>query len=299
MPFMGQIDMWFELRGQRVAFDSDLAYCFQIESRTLKEAFKDNLNLFPEGSFFQLTENEMKELRDKYKTSNESDIKGLPADMRLEIEKLWPSKSKDLPYVFTETGENMLSNLLGQNDKFECVKDVTFASKIKSIREKIKYWERRIDWYNQGTNYVIALKDEYKFETVAKKGIGRLKEFLKEQNKRSFIWLTNSETELPKLYEKMLSGKFIRTETTLEQFKAIFTGQLINEITPIIWLKTPTELAYFIKKATEKGMVDGSIIYIKLKGCFVKPDGTRFLNSFKNLKVLSEKNEKAIDGLLI
>ena len=43
------------IRGIRVMLDSDLAILYQVETRTLNQAVKRNLDRFPEDFKFQLT----------------------------------------------------------------------------------------------------------------------------------------------------------------------------------------------------------------------------------------------------
>lgn len=52
----------YEIRGQRVMLDFDLANIYQIPTKALKQAVKRNIERFPEDFMFQLTENEWREL---------------------------------------------------------------------------------------------------------------------------------------------------------------------------------------------------------------------------------------------
>lgn len=126
----------------------------------------------------------------------------------------------------------------------------------------------------------------------------------KQQKKTSYVWQNNPDKELPELYSLMLNKyKLIAPETTLEQFKAVFTGQPINEIKPIRWHQdNASELLYFNKEIQAK--VDNVWhIYQRLAACFVKPDGKSFNAVWKSLKTnleinLSPDKQKAIDELV-
>ena len=48
----------YEIRGQRVMLDFDLANMYQIPTKALKQAVKRNIERFPDDFMFQLTENE-------------------------------------------------------------------------------------------------------------------------------------------------------------------------------------------------------------------------------------------------
>ena len=85
----------YEIRGQKVMLDSDLARLYEIETKALNRAVKRNMERFPEFFMFQLTENEFDSLRYQFGTSNER--KG---------------GRRYLPFVFTEHGVLMLSSVL-------------------------------------------------------------------------------------------------------------------------------------------------------------------------------------------
>lgn len=85
----------YEIRGQRVMLDFDLAELYQVETRVLNQAVKRNLNRFPTDFMFQLSETEWE-------------------DMSSQIVMTSPSKrpKKAIPYAFTEHGVVMLSSVL-------------------------------------------------------------------------------------------------------------------------------------------------------------------------------------------
>ena len=45
----------YEIRGQQVMFDFDLAALYQVETRILNQSVKRNIKRFPEDFMFQLT----------------------------------------------------------------------------------------------------------------------------------------------------------------------------------------------------------------------------------------------------
>jgi len=83
----------YEIRGHKVMLDRDLAELYEVEVKRLNEAAKRNIKRFPADFMFQLTQNEWKILRSQFATAN-------------------ISKVRYLPYVFTEHGVLMLSNVL-------------------------------------------------------------------------------------------------------------------------------------------------------------------------------------------
>ena len=86
-------NMIYEIRGQKVMLDRDLAALYQVETRYLNRTGKRNLPRFPVDFMFQLTKSEFSDLKCQFDTSS------------------WGG-SRYLPYVFTEQGIAMLSGLL-------------------------------------------------------------------------------------------------------------------------------------------------------------------------------------------
>ena len=50
----------YEIRGQKVMLDRDLAEMYGVETRTLNQAVKRNIDRFPVDFMFQLTDEETK-----------------------------------------------------------------------------------------------------------------------------------------------------------------------------------------------------------------------------------------------
>jgi hypothetical protein len=63
---VGRIEsLIYLVRGQRVILDSDLAKLYGVETRTLNQAVKRNVDRFPEDFMFQLTADEDTALRSR------------------------------------------------------------------------------------------------------------------------------------------------------------------------------------------------------------------------------------------
>ena len=60
----------YEIRGQRVMLDFDLAALYGVETRRLNEQVKRNIERFPEDFMFQLTKGEFEILRAQLVTSD-------------------------------------------------------------------------------------------------------------------------------------------------------------------------------------------------------------------------------------
>jgi phage regulator Rha-like protein len=102
----------YEVRGERVMLDSDLASIYGVETKALNRAVKRNRDRFPKDFVFQLSEDEWKNLRYQIGTSS-SDPKH--QSLRYQIGTLNTGRGghrKYLPYVFTEHGAIMAANVL-------------------------------------------------------------------------------------------------------------------------------------------------------------------------------------------
>ena len=87
--------MIYEIRGYKVILDSDLAELYGVELKALNQAVKRNLERFPADFMFKSTQREWNILRSQIVTANR-DI----------------TKVRFTPFVFTEHGVLMLSNVL-------------------------------------------------------------------------------------------------------------------------------------------------------------------------------------------
>lgn len=88
-------DMIYEIRGNQVMLDRDLAKLYQIETRILNQRVKRNIERFPVSFCFQMTEDEFFNWKSQIVMSN-NDKLGL----------------RRPPYVFTEQGVAMLSAII-------------------------------------------------------------------------------------------------------------------------------------------------------------------------------------------
>lgn len=104
----------FEIRGQRVMLDSDLAAMYGVETRVLNQAVKRNIERFPEDFMFQLTKGEFEILKSQIVTSKSTDNQMADAlTSQIVILKSGRGQHKKfMPYAFTEQGVAMLSSVL-------------------------------------------------------------------------------------------------------------------------------------------------------------------------------------------
>ena len=80
------------IRGRQVLMDRDLAELYGVSTKALNQAVKRNGKRFPDGFMFQLTKEELANLRSQIVTSNRGGL-------------------RYCPYAFTEHGIVMLASL--------------------------------------------------------------------------------------------------------------------------------------------------------------------------------------------
>ena len=68
----------YEIRGQRVMLDFDLAELYGIETKYLKRSVKNNIRRFPSDFMFELTKEEFDSLRCNFSTSKRGGIRYMP-----------------------------------------------------------------------------------------------------------------------------------------------------------------------------------------------------------------------------
>jgi len=105
----------YEIRGQKVMLDRDLAELYGVELKRLNEATKRNIGRFPSDFMFQLKQKEWDNLRSQIATAKK-DV----------------SKVRYLPFAFTEHGVLMLTNVLNSR------KAINMSIQIIRVFDKLR-----------------------------------------------------------------------------------------------------------------------------------------------------------------
>ena len=148
------VDKIHVIRDQKVMLDRDLAALYNVETKRLNEQVKRNLSRFPEDFMFQLTDEEVRNLKSQFATSS------------------WGGNRKP-PYAFTEHGVLMLSSVLNSEQAIQTnIQIMRIFSKIKQhfsdvsdIRTDLEKIKNKLE--NQGKN--IELVFQYLDELSDKK----------------------------------------------------------------------------------------------------------------------------------
>lgn len=107
----------YRIRGQQVMLDTDLADIYGYEVKYLNRQVKRNIERFPEDFMFQLTKDEVEELRCQNVTANINTM------------------SRTLPYVFSEQGIYMLATVL--KNELAVQQSIAIMRAFKNMRHYI------------------------------------------------------------------------------------------------------------------------------------------------------------------
>jgi len=113
-------ELIIELNGQKVLVDRDVAKIYEVETKRINEAVKNNPDKFPSGYMFETSDREFEFLRSKFSTAKFA-------------------KTRTNPKVFTEKGLYMLATILKSKKAVEATFAIieTFA-KIKELSRNVK-----------------------------------------------------------------------------------------------------------------------------------------------------------------
>ena len=161
----------YEIRGERVMLDFDLAILYEVETRVLNQAVKRNIKRFPEDFMFRLTDAELQNIRSQIiTTSNQQNMSS-----QIVISSWGGSRS--LPYAFTEQGIAMLSGVL-RSDKainmniaimraFVAIRKLSLQQ--MDIKEQLKEIKERIGEHDSQLNQIYDALENLLDEKVAEK----------------------------------------------------------------------------------------------------------------------------------
>jgi len=114
-------DKIFIIRGTQVMIDKDLAELYDVPTKRLNEQVKRNIERFDSDFMFQLTNQELENLRSQNATTNFNMI-------------------RTNPYVFTEQGVYMLATVLKSGIAVEVTKQI-MRTFVKLKNQSVPYFD--------------------------------------------------------------------------------------------------------------------------------------------------------------
>lgn len=164
----------YEIRGERVMLDFDLAALYEVSTKVLNQAVKRNSKRFPKDFMFRLTLEEWKEMWSQSVTTYEPET-----SMRSQIVTASQGKrnTKVTPYAFTEQGVAMLSGILN-SDKAIAMNIAIMRAFVEirrvliqesDLREQLKQIKERIGEHDAQLNQLYDAMENLLDENVAQK----------------------------------------------------------------------------------------------------------------------------------
>jgi hypothetical protein len=162
----------YEIRGERVMLDRDLANLYETETKALNLAVKRNSKRFPADFMFQLTKEEYEALRFQIETLEKGD------SLRLQNET---SKGRGgtryLPYAFTEQGVAMLSGILNSDKAINMniaimrafVEIRRIMLRQNDLKEQLKEIKARLGEHDAQLNHIYDAMENLLDEKAAQK----------------------------------------------------------------------------------------------------------------------------------
>jgi hypothetical protein len=166
----------YEIRGERVMLDSDLAALYETETKALNQAVKRNLKRFPPDFMFQLTKEEYESLRFQFETLENSQTQ---KSLRSQIVTLDSGRggTRYLPYVFTEQGVAMLSGVVNSDKAIEmniaimrafvAVRHVLL--KQNDLKEQLREIKERVGEHDTQLNHIYDAMENLLDEKAAQR----------------------------------------------------------------------------------------------------------------------------------
>jgi hypothetical protein len=102
----------FEIRGQKVMLDFDLAELYHVETKVFNQAVKRNIESFPEDFMFRLTKEEWKYMRSQIVTAYGQNNDSQDTNWSQIVTSQSKRNKAVTPYAFTEHGVTMLASVL-------------------------------------------------------------------------------------------------------------------------------------------------------------------------------------------
>jgi phage regulator Rha-like protein len=163
----------YEIRGERVMLDFDLAQLYEAETKALNQAVKRNLKRFPKDFMFRLTLSEWQFIRSQSVTASES------TSMRSQIVTASQNRRNTnvTPYAFTEQGVAMLSGILNSDKAinmniaimraFVEVRKVLLAQ--SDLKEQLKEIKERLGEHDAQLNQIYDAMENLLDEKAAQR----------------------------------------------------------------------------------------------------------------------------------
>jgi phage regulator Rha-like protein len=187
----------YEIRGERVMLDFDLADLYEVPTKVLNQAVKRNIKRFPEDFMFRLSRQEWSSMRSQIVTASENVY---DSQIIKPSQIVTASQSKRnvsvTPYAFTEQGVAMLSGVLNSDKAINMniaimrafVEIRKFLLKQNDFKEQLKEIKERLGEHDAQLNQIYdALENLLDEKAEQKKWSEEKKSDLRNKTKRCSV----------------------------------------------------------------------------------------------------------------
>ncbi len=230
-------NMIYEIDGKEVMLDTDLAKLYNVETKRINEAVKNNLEKFPDRYLFRITDKEYNSLKSKISTSKGGSRKGHTAFVEQGVYMLATILKSD---VATEVSIRIMDTFVRMRHYIK-YNDQLLPHKYLLLEEKVDNNTKRIDELFDKFNPKVITKNSIFFHNdiydaysvlleiidIAKEEViiidnymGKtLLDELRNINRKIIIISSNINDTLKKKYLKQYNNiKFINNESYHDRF---------------------------------------------------------------------------------
>ncbi len=176
-------DKIYEIRGEKVMLDFDLAQLYEVETRIFNQTVKRNIDSFPKDFMFRLTKKEWKDMISQIVISTDINlIKNTKMNSsQIVMSSLKHRSIKYLPNAFTEHGVAMLAGVLKSPKArkmniaivraFISLKrlvhsNLSALSLIKELRDRIDEHDIQLNSIYDALENMLDKKEEEKLQKI-------------------------------------------------------------------------------------------------------------------------------------
>lgn len=183
----------YEIRGERVMLDFDLAALYEVEIKVFNQATKRNYKRFPADFMFQLTKAEYDTLKFQIEATEGLD------SLRSQFVTLKSGRGqhrKYMPYAFTEQGVAMLSGILNSDRAIQMniaimrafveirrtlLQQTDLKEQLKEIKERIGEHDTQLNQiYDAMENLLDEKAAQRKWDERERIGFKKITVFLRD-----------------------------------------------------------------------------------------------------------------------
>ncbi len=172
----------YEIRGERVMLDFDLAALYEVETRVFNQAVKRNIKRFPGDFMFRLAAEEWKSLKEQFVTDYTQMIDNQIGQRSQFVTLNSRISTRYLPYAFTEQGVAMLSGVLNSDKAIQMniaimrafVEVRRILIQQSDLKEQLKELKERVSGHDVQLNQIYdALENLLDEKAAERKWNGR------------------------------------------------------------------------------------------------------------------------------